>query len=381
MYFCFLVAPCRAAEFPQFESQVIDSNVGEVCYALALADVDGDDRTDIVAVTENRVLWYQNPDWKLRVISQDQTARDNVCIAAHDIDGDGSIDFALGAGWTRVGTLQWLGRGQSLDEPWNVYEIGVERWLHRVRWGDVLGTGQAQLIVSPLNRTQGDGVRLLAFEIPQDPRSGPWNSIVLDQSMNRMHNHWMTDLNGDGRDEVITASREGVFLIERAVQDSWDKKKLANGFPGSEPDNSGAGEVKVGKLSNGQTVIATIEPMHGTSAVAYTAPPSGQELWTRTVLDDSLQRGHAVWLADLDRDGSDEIIVGHSEKGTGSIAGPGVYIYDSGESGWQKHVLDNGGIAVEDIVATDLNGDGWIDIIAGGRDTHNIKLYLNLGFR
>ena len=43
------------------------------------------------------------------------TARDNVCIQPHDIDGDGRIDFALGAGWRppdtkNPSTLQWLGR-------------------------------------------------------------------------------------------------------------------------------------------------------------------------------------------------------------------------------------------------------------------------------
>ena len=81
-----------AAEFPKFESKTLDPEVGKVCYAVSLADVDGDGKLDIVAVTENRVLWYQAPDWKRRVIIEDQTERDNVCIAPLDIDGDGKID-------------------------------------------------------------------------------------------------------------------------------------------------------------------------------------------------------------------------------------------------------------------------------------------------
>src|SRR6185295_3532329 len=78
---CLSALPVRGADFPAFETREIDPKVGEVCYAVTLADVDGDKKTDIVAITENRVVWYHNPDWKLQVIIADQTERDNVCIA------------------------------------------------------------------------------------------------------------------------------------------------------------------------------------------------------------------------------------------------------------------------------------------------------------
>src|SRR6266568_4672001 len=109
------VASSLAADFPTFKAQEIDPHVGEVCYAVTTADVDGDKKPDIVAVTEDAVVWFANPSWEKHTIIKGQTARDNVCIQAHDIDGDGRIDFALGAGWKPSdtqggGTLQWLGR-------------------------------------------------------------------------------------------------------------------------------------------------------------------------------------------------------------------------------------------------------------------------------
>jgi hypothetical protein len=66
----------------------------------------------------------------------------------------------------------------------------------------------------------------------------------------------------------------------------------------------------------------------------------------------------------------------------GRFKGPGVFAYQSTEptlTKWPKLVIDDGGVAVEDLVAGDLNGDGRIDLVAGGRATHNVRVYENLG--
>ena len=57
-----------------------------------------------MVVTEDAVIWYENPSWRKQDIVRKATARDNVCIQPHDIDGDGRIDFALGAGWRPTDT-------------------------------------------------------------------------------------------------------------------------------------------------------------------------------------------------------------------------------------------------------------------------------------
>lgn len=378
-----LTSAVRAAE-PRFEAVVVDDQCCNVAvYAVTLADVDGDSKDDIVAVTENKVLWYRNPDWKRHVVIEDQTERDNVCLAAHDIDGDGAVDFALGAGWLNgknLGTIQWLSRGKSLGETWSVHPIGAISWTHRMRFGDVLGTGKPQLVVSPLNATTGSGVELSAYEIPDQPRTGAWKRTVLDASMNRMHNHWHVT-SPLGNDAVFTASQEGVNLLTGRGT-TWSRLLVNRGATGAKPEEQGAGEVKSGRAKSGRRILATIEPMHGHMAVVYRLPsgdaPAAAE--TRTVLDDTLKQGHAVWCADFDDDGDDDIVAGFREPGTGALKGPGVFLYeclDDDATKWQKHVIDNGGMATEDIAVGDLNGDGRPDIVAGGRSTRNVKLYLN----
>src|SRR5690348_3975584 len=131
--------------FAHFRMQEIDRTL-KVGYAVLLVDVNGDGKPDIVVVDTDRVVWYENPTWKRRTMTQGTTKADNVCIAAADIDGDGRLDFALGADWGRgfrtkePSTLQWLKRGETLDDPWTVHPIPyTEPMLHRIRFVDTDG--------------------------------------------------------------------------------------------------------------------------------------------------------------------------------------------------------------------------------------------------
>ena len=98
-----LSSTLRAAEI-KFEAQVLDPEIAKVaCYAVSLADVNTDGKPDIVAVTENRVLWFENPTWKPRVIIEDQVERDHVCIAPYDMMATGKSTLRWERGGPRSG--------------------------------------------------------------------------------------------------------------------------------------------------------------------------------------------------------------------------------------------------------------------------------------
>ena len=46
---------------------------------------------------------------------------------------------------------------------------------------------------------------------------------------------------------------------------------------------------------------------------------------------------------------------------------------------WERYILEDGGVAVEDLTVADLNGDGKPDIVAVGRATGNARIYWNQG--
>ena len=368
-----------------FRAQEIGADLG-VVYAVLTADVNDDGNTDVVAINETQAIWFENPSWQKHVILDGKTEKDNVSIAAQDIDGDGALDFALGAAWRPRdteggGTLQWIQREGEAAEPWTMHAIGFEPTLHRMRWADVDADGKKDLIVAPLhgrgtappNWWQGNGARLLVLRPPADPANGPWSEEVADDSLHIVHNVWATNFDSDPADEILTASYEGIHMLDRGSDGKWSKRKLGEGFQGEEI--KGAGEIKLGRLENGQRYLSTVEPWHANHIVIYEEPSDPSASWNRRVLTDQLNGGHALWTADLDGDGDEELAVGWREAGQGDFAQPGVAVFDPGD--WSYKVLDSGGMATEDLTITDLNQDGRPDIIAGGRATHNIKIYWN----
>jgi hypothetical protein len=384
--------------FPRFKTQEIATDL-TVGYAVIVADLNEDGKPDIVVVDSKRVVWYENPTWKCRTIIKGQTKPDNVCIAALDIDGDGHLDLVLGADWrpfdTKTGgTLQWLKRGQTLDEEWSVHPIGEEPMVHRVRTADIDGSGKKSIVMVPLmgreatvkgNWTDGRPVRVLGYKIPKDPVKGPWESIVLNEDLHVCHNFWPVSTGERGTpDEILITAYEGVFLL-RADGGKWTAIKKGAGNQDNPKASRGASEIKLGKLKDGSYYAATIEPWHGNQVVVYPTDSKGPDgLWQRVVVDDHLRWGHGVWCADLDGDGDEELVIGVRDlpaKDDKFTEKWGVRVYkatDATRTKWARQIIDDG-VAVEDITVADLNGDGKPDIIAVGRKTGNARIYWNQG--
>ena len=363
---------------PQFRGQEIAAEFG-VGYAVQIADVNGDTRPDIVAISGTQLVWFENPTWQKHVaLDEGKTPKDNVCIAPHDIDRDGRIDVMVGATWqprntTGGGTLHWAGRTTRLpDATWSVTDVLAEPTLHRIAWGDVDGDGAAELVVAPLHGRgtappawDGAGARILVLRVPKDPRRDAWPSEVANDSLHIVHNLIVTNLDDDPAAEILTASREGVHLHDRLAEGKWTTRRIGEGAPG---------EIKMGRIGT-RRVLATIEPWHGHSVVLYLEPGSAsqKDMWQRQVIDDKLTDGHALGWGDFDGDGDDELAVGWRGKPFG------VAVYDIDREGnlTGRHVVDTEGMATEDLAVADLNGDKRPDIVASGRATRNVKIYWN----
>jgi hypothetical protein len=363
-------------------------------YQVAVADVNGDGRLDILGLSsgQNVVEWYENPSWKPRPITT-TTAR-NISLAPLFHPGYPARGLALASDFalddsTHGGSLWWAEPAADWDREWRLRPLGKIPTSHRLRWANLEGKGRLALVDAPL---LGFGAvapeykvpaPLTWFEMPevfiqghasvQETPPLAWPSHRIDESLTVVHGLNVLDWDGDGRDEILTASFEGVHLFHSGgylANPPWSRTQLAAGDQQSTPKR-GSSEIGVGRVG-GKRFLATIEPWHGDQVVVYSEAPPGQ-LWTRHVIDPTFHEGHALACADLDGDGNDEIVAGFRGPGTS------LYVYyaaDSSGENWKRQLLD-GEMAASGVAIADVNGDGRLDVVAIGSSTGNVKWYEN----
>ena len=221
-------------------------------------DVDGDDWPDVVSgsFTRPEVYWFRNPGaealakgrlWKGQLLLKAGTA--NEITFLRDLDRDGKPEWIVNSWNPRAPLRTW-----SLDSDVNTAptarRIGPANG-HGMGFGDVNGDGRTDVVFQggwyeqprasataaaswPLHRdfelpgagcpifvvdVNGDGRNDLLWGRGHDfglhwdeqlvPVNGKtlWKRHLIDRSWSQAHALLLTDLDGDGRDEVVTGKR------------------------------------------------------------------------------------------------------------------------------------------------------------------------------
>ncbi|MDB6151663.1 MAG: repeat protein [Chthoniobacteraceae bacterium] len=404
----------NAATPPRFHAVTIDDKI-QIGYGVAVADVDGDKFADVLLADKKQFVWYRNPGpekagdpaaWQKFIIAEDLTMKDNVCIAAQDIDGDGKCEIAVGAEWNpgdteKSGAVFYLIPPADRTQRWEPVKLHAEPTTHRMRWIRVnhelpplRDTSVAKgatipwgLVVVPLHgrgnkNGEGAGVKVLLYHPPaqlNDPK-GEWKTELIDGEMHMTHN--FSTLTGagapnDGFDGLVLGGREGIRRYVRRI-DGWIQLPENAGSTEAVGNAGGVGEVREPQGTSGDGFLVTVEPMHGNRLMVYPGQNvvDGPRFKKGIELTDKLSEGHALACGDLLGTGSNQIVVGWRGKPGDAASSSGVSLWSARENGsWEETVLD--GMSCEDLQLADLNGDGKLDIIASGRGSKNVKIFLN----
>jgi hypothetical protein len=342
-------------------------------YQVVPCDVNHDGKIDLIALASGmtELVWFENPTWERHVIAGNLHGMIN--LAPINSGADGIPDIVLASEFSpqaskSIGIVSLLKHQGDPRQPCSITEIDRLPTSHRLRVADIDGSGKPVIVNAPLTGAKAEAPDFRDREPLVFYRPGEWKRQMIDNRVEGVvHGLTILDWDSDGRDEILLAGFEGIYLYKLGKNGQWDRTQITKGDPSPWP-KSGSSDVAVGS-SGGRRFLAAIEPWHGNQVAVYHDKGSD---WQREVIDDTLVDGHTIVTGDLDGSRNDAIVAGFRAKPLR------VYIYTSDGKQWNRQTLDDGGMGAAACAVADLNQDGKLDIACIGSATHNLKWYENL---
>jgi len=283
-------------------------------------DVNQDGWIDLIRISlpGEEAVWYENPKnkpgfWKVHPILSNCG---NESPAFVDINGDGRPDILCNDPVAKQ--IIWMQSPGGGDTLWIRHVIasgnipGTDRYTHGLGYADMNGDGRPDVII-----TKG------WWESPANPVQSNWifHPADLGEDCSQIY---LLDVNGDGRQDLISASahKYGIWWHERSSDNPYDS------------------------------------------------------VWIHHLIFNGFSQSHGMGLADINNDGHPDLITGkrhfaHNGKDPGAFE-PSVLYWFEFKPGktpqWIPHLIDDhSGVGLQ-VVTTDINHDGRIDIIVSNKN-------------
>ena len=364
---CALPLYGQRADSLTFESRLLYTDANE---GAALADVDGDGLLDIIAGRN----WYSAPDFMprpLRMFDDWNGYVESNSDHVFDVNGDGWVDVVAGSFiptevyWYENPGTEGLRKGHLWKQHLLADTEASSNEISFMR--DLDGDGVPEWIADRWEQ----GSPVVAWRLTNGDSAQPaMERFVLSETGNG-HGMGFGDVNGDGREDVVLNRgwlehpEAGTFSQAWAFHEDWDVGHASVPMLVRDLNGDGRSDLIVGQGHD--FGLAWWEQLPSDS--------DGATQWQKHKIDSSFSQAHALHWADLDGDGTDELVTGkrkwaHNGNDPGGNEPAVLYYYtwNPDEQTFTRHTIAEGDVGTGLQIRTgDLNGDGRTDIVVPGK--------------
>ena len=330
-----------APPLARYQHRFLDREKPDVGIDIVTADLDRDGRADILT----GAWWYRNPGWERREIPGVQQV-----LAAYDIDGDGRTEIiampkAPGGkmGYRALSAeLCWLRPVDPLNGKWEQFPIGkgMGDWPHTVAVAPLLPGGKLAMVTGYHSAFANDKHYPEIFEIPSAPEKTPWPKRVLAEIPygEEIVPH---DLDGDGKLDLVA----GPWWLESRGDGSFVPHKIVEGFKTARVrvhDVNGDGKPDV--ILSEEDLSYEKQESYFARVAWFENPGDPRKGTFKMHVIDRIRCPHSLEVADLDGDGKPEILAGEHDPFKPYRAQVRLYAYkpaDARGEAWYRHVIDD----------------------------------------
>ncbi|AXG71443.1 repeat domain in Vibrio, Colwellia, Bradyrhizobium and Shewanella [Kordia sp. SMS9] len=350
-------------------AQVISSAAWGVANAH-LADLDGDGDVDILVTStgDNRVSWHENTDGQGTFGPQQTistTATNPLSTYASDIDGDGDLDVISASNNTN--NLAWYENTDGQGTFGSIQVIGTAfgtRWVFST---DLDGDGDMDVLSATPN---SGGDRVISWHENTDGQGTFGNRQVLIGFSSGTYSFSPADIDGDGDLDMLTAT-SGVDVINSYEnidgQGTFGSRKSIApliNFPSCVYANDLDGD--------GDMDIVTASEFD--DKVAWYENTDGQGTFgSQQIITTNADRVRSVYASDLDGDGDLDLL--SASNNDNKIAW---YENTDGQGSFgPQQIITTNANGANKVFAIDLDGDGDMDVLSASGSDDKIAWYEN----